>query len=214
MATGAYDVVLTAFNYSLLWQEAVHAVLPEAEKQHMGVVVGSPLQQGALSACFTEQVERGAPWLSPPRREQFKRLYALVEELDMPLPELAIRWVLSNPAVSTVLSGSRSVEEVEQNVGYVASGPLSAAVLDRVQEIADMVPFRPFEEPFGLPFTRVYRGPGMGAVDRNEPVALPVIRSIVHHTQDIPQVRGGRGVVVLRRNVIGLGLFQHELGRR
>lgn len=161
MATGAYDVVLTAFNYSLLWQEAVHAVLPEAEKQNMGIVVGSPLQQGALSACYTEQVERGAPWLSPPRREQFRRLYALVAELDMPLPELAIRWVLSNPIVSTVLSGSRSVEEVEQNVGYVASGPLPEPVMDRVREIADMVPFRPFEEPFGLPFKRAYRGPGI-----------------------------------------------------
>ncbi len=161
MATGAYDVVLTAFNYSLLWQEAVHAVLPEAVRQNMGIVVGSPLQQGALSACYTEQVECGAPWLSPPRREQFRRLYALVAELDMALPELAIRWVLSNPAVSTVLSGSRSVGEVEQNIGYVASGPLPEAVLDRVREIADLVPFRPFEEPFGLPFTRAYRGPGM-----------------------------------------------------
>ena len=161
MATGAYDVVLTAFNYSLLWQEAVHAVLPEALKRNMGIVVGSPLQQGALSACYTEQVERGAPWLSPPRREQFRRLYALVAELDMPLPELAIRWVLSNPVVSTVLTGSRSVGEVEQNVGYVAAGPLPKAVLDRVREIADLVPFRPFEEPFGLPFTRAYRGPGM-----------------------------------------------------
>lgn len=161
MATGAYDVVLTAFNYSLLWQEAVHAVLPEAVKQNMGIVVGSPLQQGALSACYSEQVERGAPWLSPPRREQFRRLYALVEELDMPLPELAIRWVLSNSVVSTVLSGSRSVVEVEQNVGYVASGPLPKSVMDRVQEIAELVPFRPFEEPFGLPFTRAYRGPGM-----------------------------------------------------
>jgi aryl-alcohol dehydrogenase-like predicted oxidoreductase len=79
----------------------------------------------------------------------------------MTLPELAIRWVISNPVVSTVLSGSRSVEEVEQNVGYVASGALPDAVLDRVQEIADLVPFRPFEEPFGLPFTRAYRGPGM-----------------------------------------------------
>ena len=160
MGTGAYDVVLTAFNYSLLWQEALHAVLPEAVKQNMGIVVGSPLQQGALSACYTEQVERGAPWLSPPRREQFRRLYALVAELDMPLPELAVRWVLSNPVVSTVLSGSRSVEEVERNVGYVASGPLPEAVMDRVREIADLVPFRPFEEPFGLPFTRPYRGPG------------------------------------------------------
>ena len=161
MATGAYDVVLTAFNYSLLWQEALYAVLPEAVKQNMGIVVGSPLQQGALSACFTEEVEHGAPWLSPPRREQFRQLYDLVAELDMPLPELAIRWVISNPIVSTVLSGSRSVEEVEQNVGYVDSGPLPDAVMERVQEIADLVPFRPFEEPFGLPFTRAYRGPGM-----------------------------------------------------
>lgn len=161
MATGAYDVVLTAFNYSLLWQEALHAVLPEAVNQNMGIVVGSPLQQGALSACYTEQVEYRAPWLSPPRRAQFKRLYALVAELDMSLPELAIRWVISNPVVSTVLTGARSVREVEQNVGYVGAGPLPDEVMRRVQEIADMVPYRPFEEPFGLPFTRTYRGPGI-----------------------------------------------------
>ncbi len=161
MATGAYDVVLTAFNYSLLWQEARHAVIPEAVKRNMGIIVGSPLQQGALAACYTEQVENGAPWLSPPRREQFKRLYGLVAELGMPLPELAIRWVIGNPLVSTVLSGVRSVVEVEQNVGYVEAGPLPESVMDQVREIAELVPFRPFEEPFGLPFTRPYRGPGI-----------------------------------------------------
>ncbi len=160
IATGAYDVVLTAFNYSLLWQEARHAVIPKAVKQNMGIIVGSPLQQGALAACYTEQVENGAPWLSPPRREQFRRLYDLVSELGMPLPELAIRWVITNPFISTVLSGSRSVAEVEQNVGYVEAGPLPEAVMAQVQEIADLVPFRPFEEPFGLPFERSYRGPG------------------------------------------------------
>jgi hypothetical protein len=32
-------------------------------------------------------------------------------------------------------------------------------VLKRLDEIAAMVPFRPFEEPFGLPFTREYWGP-------------------------------------------------------
>src|SRR5436190_9380640 len=40
MATGAYDVVLTGFNYSLLWREAALAVLPEAERQRMGVLIG------------------------------------------------------------------------------------------------------------------------------------------------------------------------------
>jgi aryl-alcohol dehydrogenase-like predicted oxidoreductase len=160
IATGEYDVVLTAFNYSLLWQEATLAVLPEAIKQGMGIVVGSPLQQGALARCYTEQVERGARWLSPPRRAQFKRLYALVGDLDVTLPELALRFVISNPDISTTLTGARSASEVEQNVRSVEKGPLAPDVLDEIQAIAAMVPFRPFEEPFGLPFTRPYKGPG------------------------------------------------------
>jgi len=160
LATGAYDVVLTAFNYSLLWREAEIAVLPEAQRQGMGIIVGSPLQQGALARCYREEVEEGARWLSPPRRAQFKRLYALVDDLGMTLPELALRFVLSNPAVSTTLMGARSVTEVEQNVRSVEKGPLGQDVLDAIQAIADTVPFRPFEEPFGLPFTHPYKGPG------------------------------------------------------
>jgi aryl-alcohol dehydrogenase-like predicted oxidoreductase len=160
IATGAYDVVLTAFNYSLLWQEAMIAVLPEAVRQGMGIVIGSPLQQGALARPYTEEVEHGARWLSPPRRAQFKRLYAFVQDLEMALPELALRFVISNPAISTVLMGARSVEEVEQNVHSVGKGPLPPDILDEIAEIAAMVPFRPFEEPFGLPFNRPYKGPG------------------------------------------------------
>jgi aryl-alcohol dehydrogenase-like predicted oxidoreductase len=160
MATGQYDVVLTAFNYSLLWREATIAVLPEAQKQNMGVIIGSPLQQGALARRYDEEVNCGARWLSPPRREQYRRLYAYLDELDMSIAEVGMRFVLSNPAVSTILSGSRSVTEVEQNVAAVEKGPLPSDALARLKEIADMVPFRPFEEPFGLPFRRAYKGPG------------------------------------------------------
>jgi hypothetical protein len=56
--------------------------------------------------------------------------------------------------------GARSVVEVEQNVASVEKGPLPQDVLDEIQVIADMIPFRPFEEPFGLPFNRPYKGPG------------------------------------------------------
>jgi aryl-alcohol dehydrogenase-like predicted oxidoreductase len=160
IATGEYDVVLTAFNYSLLWQEATIAVLPAAVEQGMGIVIGSPMQQGALARCYTEEVEHGARWLSPPRRAQYRRLYALVADLGMSLPELALRFVISNPAISTTLMGARSVDEVEQNVRSVEKGPLPQDVLDEIQRIAALVPFRPFEEPFGLPFNRPYKGPG------------------------------------------------------
>lgn len=159
MATGSYDVVLTAFNYSLLWREATIAILPEAKKQNMGVIIGSPLQQGALARRYSE-VETGARWLSPPRQEQYKKLYALLDDMEMSLPEAALRMVVSNPDISIVLTGARSVEEVEQNVSSVEKGALPADALSRLQEIADMVPFRPYEEPFGLPFGRPYKGPG------------------------------------------------------
>lgn len=159
MATGNYDVVLTAFNYSLLWREAVIAIFPEAKRQNMGVIIGSPLQQGALARKYSE-VETGAWWLSKPRQEQYKKLYSYLDEIGMSLPEACLRMVLANPVVSTILMGARSVEEVEQNVASINSGPLPKDVLARLQDIADMVPFRPFEEPFGLPFGRQYRGPG------------------------------------------------------
>jgi aryl-alcohol dehydrogenase-like predicted oxidoreductase len=163
MATGAYDVVLTAFNYSLLWREAAIAVLPEAERQGMGVIAGSPLQQGALARPYDEEIARGAPWLSAPRREQYRRLYAFQDEVGLPLFELGLRFVLSDPRVSTTLMGARSVEEVEANAAAVEKGPLPAEVLAQLQQIADLVPFRPYEEPFGLPFGRSYRGPGPAA---------------------------------------------------
>ena len=159
MATGNFDVVLTAFNYSLLWREATISIFPEAKRQNMGVVVGSPLQQGALSRRYPE-IETGAPWLSPPRQKQYQRLYAFLDEIEMTLPEAALRLMVATPEISTVLMGARSVEEVEQNVRAVEAGPLPADILAELQEIADMVPFRPNEEPFGLPFGRPYRWPG------------------------------------------------------
>ena len=158
MATGNYDVVLTAFNYSLLWREALVSIVPEAKKQNMGIVIGSPLQQGALSRRHQE-IETGTWWLSPQRQNQFKQLYTFLDDIQLSLPEASLRMVLSNPDISTVLMGARSVKEVEQNVKSANAGPLPSDILESLQEIANMVPFRPSEEPFGLPFGRSYAGP-------------------------------------------------------
>jgi len=161
IGTGRFDVVLTAFNYSLLWREAAIAVLPAAKAQGMGVIIGSPLQQGALAQRYDDQVNAGARWLSPPRRKQFQALYAFLDEIGLPIAEVGLRFVISNPDISCVLMGARSAAEVEQNVTAIEKGPLPADILARLDEIAAMVPFRPFEEPFGLPFARAYKGPGV-----------------------------------------------------
>lgn len=159
--TGKFDVVLTAFNYSLLWREAEIGILPLAKKHNMGIIIGSPLQQGALARRYDEEVRNGAKWLSPPRRKQFIALYEFLDEIGITLPELAIRFVISNPDISCMLIGMRSADEVEQNVSAVEKGPLPDDILKRLDEIAAMVPFRPLEEPFILPFGKNnYIGPG------------------------------------------------------
>jgi aryl-alcohol dehydrogenase-like predicted oxidoreductase len=158
--TGRFDVVLTAYNYNLLWREAEHELLPAAREQGMGIVIGAPLQQGALARRYDGELLGSARWLSPPRRAQFRELYAFLDEIDMPLSELALRFVISNPGVSCVLAGARSAAEVESNVAAVEKGPLPADVLAGLDEIAASVPFRPCEEPYVLPFAYAYRGPG------------------------------------------------------
>jgi len=49
-------------------------------------------------------------------------------------------------------------------------GPLPPEVLERLERVAAMVPFRPFEEPMILPFNRAYAGPGFPNLGGGIPV--------------------------------------------
>lgn len=158
--TDLFDVVLTAANYSLLWREAEIELLPAAKRHNVGVIAGTPLQQGGLAARYDDEIAGGATWMSKPRREQFKVFYRFLDEVGIPITELAHRFIISNPDIGCVLSGARSAAEIEQNLAAVEHGPLPADVMERLDEIARMVPFRPYEEPVVFPFGRVHVGPG------------------------------------------------------
>jgi aryl-alcohol dehydrogenase-like predicted oxidoreductase len=94
-----------------------------------------------------------------------RALYQLVAECGLSLPELALRWVISNPAIHTVLMGARSAAEVEGNVAAVERGPLPSDLMAKLAVIGDMLPYRPFGEPFGIGWRmgnpHSYRGPGV-----------------------------------------------------
>ena len=151
--TGFYDVLLTAFNYSILWREAELEVFPAAKKQDMGIMLGSPTQQGWLAHRYDEQIKSGnSRLLNKPRREQLLALYEVADDADIPIPELALRWALMNCDASTVLTGARKLSQLRQNINATQEGPLDKDIVARLDEVAAMVPFRPFEEPFFCPF--------------------------------------------------------------
>src|SRR5262249_22911274 len=114
--SGRFDVLLTAFNYSALFREAEHEVLPAAREQGMGIVLGSVLQQGALGRRYDEAVRRKPMWLSKARREQLLAFYAFLDELGLPSAEVALRFALSCPGFGSILIGPKTAEQVEQSV--------------------------------------------------------------------------------------------------
>ncbi len=165
--SGKFDVVLTAYNHSLLYREAALEVIPAARAAGMGIIVGSPLQQGALARRYDREIQAPeAFWLSKMRREQLQALYAFLDESGLNLAQLGIRFALSHQDVHCVLMGARSQAEMRQNVQAAEMGPLPDDVQARLDAIAAMVPFRPFGEPFGIGWLlgkpEKHRGPGMG----------------------------------------------------
>jgi aryl-alcohol dehydrogenase-like predicted oxidoreductase len=159
--SGTFDIVLTAFNYSPLFREAGREILPAARAAGMGIVLGSVLHQGALGRRYDEVVGRKPAWLSAARREQLLAFYALLDELGMSIVELGLRFALSVPEAA-VLIGPKTAAHVEAAVAAIEKGPFPGDVLGRLDQLAAMVPYRPFEEPMILPFGRPegYFGPG------------------------------------------------------
>jgi aryl-alcohol dehydrogenase-like predicted oxidoreductase len=170
--SGKFDVVLTAFNYSALFREADQEVIPAARERGMGIVLGSALQQGALGRRYDQAVKDKPMWLSRARQEQLLEFYRFLDEAGMPIVELCLRFALSSANASTVLVGPKTAEQVMQSVAAAKKGPLPADVLAKLDRIAAMVPYRPFEEPMILPLgnPHSYRGPGMANLGSGVPV--------------------------------------------
>ena len=164
--SGQFDVLLTAFNCSALFREAEAELLPAARDLHMGVVLGSTLQQGALGRRYDDVVHRKPAWLSRARQQQLLAFYKFLDESGLGIVEVALRWALGRRDASTILIGPKTCAQVEQSVAAAERGPLPADVVSRLDAIAAMVPFRPFEEPMVLPLGRPrdYWGPGMANI--------------------------------------------------
>ena len=154
-----FDVVLTAFNYNCLFREAESTVMAAAKSHDMGLVVGSAFGQGFLTK--RPSLEERPIWLSELRAEQLTAYYKLLDEAGMPAYELCLRFLVGNPAIATIPIGCKTVEHLEASAKAAAKGPLPADVVTRLDEIAAMIPRRPYEEPMILPFDKDYFGPSI-----------------------------------------------------
>ena len=128
--------------YNIFEQRPAEQLLPAALASQVGIIVRVPFEEGLLTGKlgpgyqFAEGDWR-AEWLTPDRlAEAAPRVEALQAFLapDRPdLPRLALKFCLSNPAVTTVIPGMRSPAHVENNVSASDRRLLDAKTLDSLR---------------------------------------------------------------------------------
>lgn len=107
--SGGYDTI--QISYNALGRSMESRVLPMALSANMGVLIKDGLAAGRL----TDKIHRlGVEHAA--LKGRVAAVQSLAEGWGMTLNELALRFVLSNPAVSSVLAGTRSVAHLLDNI--------------------------------------------------------------------------------------------------
>jgi aryl-alcohol dehydrogenase-like predicted oxidoreductase len=109
IASGVYDTL--QLTYNVYDRVMAQEVLPAAKAAGVGVIVKWPLGGGTLTSKYERLGESQAE-----RKADMARVRAVAERHGMTLPDLALRFLLSNDAVSTIIAGTRSIEHLEANV--------------------------------------------------------------------------------------------------
>jgi aryl-alcohol dehydrogenase-like predicted oxidoreductase len=138
--SGVVDSVQVIYN--VFDQSPEDELFDAVRAADVGVIVRVPFDEGALTGrirpdtTFPDGDFRNAYFGGDRKEQVWERVEAITSDLDVELdqlPELALRFCLSHPAVSTVIAGMRSLRNVEANAAAASKGSLSAGQLERLQ---------------------------------------------------------------------------------
>ena len=136
-------------GYNMLWRFNERDLIPYCLKHHIAVVTYSSIAHGILSGRFPRQLDlpeedqrrgillfRQDVW--PHVFEGVEKLKSISHQTDVPLIHLAIRWLLHQPGVTSVLVGAKNAEQVAFNAQALEC-EVSDRVLDELTAISDGV---------------------------------------------------------------------------
>ena len=126
---GTVPMVCVQNNFSLLNRGLEREMFPLVRDQGLGVMAYSPLAVGLLSGLYApgEPPPEGSLWND--RRDEYDTVFGgdaaavlraariVAGERGRSLPQLAVNWVLSHHEVTVAVSGSDTVEQLDDNLG-------------------------------------------------------------------------------------------------
>ncbi|HEX3740664.1 MAG TPA: aldo/keto reductase [Terriglobales bacterium] len=128
--------------YSIFDQSPEDKLFPLCKEMNIGVIVRVALDEGSLGGKMTKDTtfpkdDWRSGYFNPKNlANTMKRVDKLKEILPpgMSLPEMALRFVLSHPAVSTTIVGMRKLAHVRENIALSDKGPLSPELLKKLKK--------------------------------------------------------------------------------
>ncbi|MBN1910422.1 MAG: aldo/keto reductase [Pirellulales bacterium] len=136
VTSGLIDAVQVIYN--IFDQNPKDELFPACHEHNVAVIARVPFDEGTLTGKLTKDMT----WPKGDWRNTYfvpenlarsvdhaDRLKPLVPE-GMTMAEMALRFVLAEPTVSTIIPGMRKLAHVESNLAASDAGPLDAALLD------------------------------------------------------------------------------------
>ncbi|GIH28770.1 aldo/keto reductase [Acrocarpospora phusangensis] len=136
---GLVDAVQVIYN--IFDQAPEDELFPACQELDIAVIARVPFDEGTLTGTLT----RDSTWPAGDWRNSYfvpenlhasvaraERLAAVIPD-GMTMPELALRFVLGHPAVSTVIPGMRSTRHVRQNLATSDLPPLDPELIEELR---------------------------------------------------------------------------------
>ncbi len=128
--SGVVDAVQVIYN--IFDQNPEDELFPACKEMDVAVIARVPFDEGTLTGTLTKDSKWPKnDWRSIyfvpenliPSVERAEALRPLIPE-GMTMPEMALRFILNNPTVSTIIPGMRKTKHVEANLAASSAGPL------------------------------------------------------------------------------------------
>ena len=142
----AAPCLIHQMKYSMLRREPEAGLFDVLQAEGIGGIAFSPLAQGLLSdrylAGIPSDSRAAKPWgflksadVTPQRVEQIQALNAIALARGQSLAQMALAWVLRQPAITSAIIGVSKVEQLEQSVAAAANLGFDPAELDAIDQI-------------------------------------------------------------------------------
>jgi D-threo-aldose 1-dehydrogenase len=113
-----FDGFLLAGRYTLLEQEALNGFLPLCEERGAAVLVGGGFNSGILATGARPGAKYNYSPAPAAVLEKVARIEKVCAEYRVPLPAAALQFVTAHPAIPSFIAGTRSVEQLKQNLEW------------------------------------------------------------------------------------------------